>query len=54
MKQKAGRITAAGDINKRIDDAYRAKYKGSPYLAPMIGNGARGATVRITLLDRNP
>ena len=26
-----------GPINDRIDDAYRAKYRGSPYLAPMIG-----------------
>ena len=49
IRQKAGRITAAGmtkevtfepvegPINDRIDDAYRAKYKGSPYLSPMIG-----------------
>jgi hypothetical protein len=60
MRQKAGRITAtgqarevmfepvAGPINDRIDDAYRAKYRGSPYLSPMIGTGARSATVRIT------
>jgi hypothetical protein len=52
LRQEAGRITAAGmtrevtfepvdgAINDRIDDAYRAKYAGSPYLAPMIG--ARG------------
>lgn len=57
--QKAGRITAAGDttevafesvdgaINDRIDDAYRAKYKGSPYLDPMIGARARVATVKL-------
>jgi hypothetical protein len=60
MKQKAGRIIAAGmtrevsfepaadAVNDRIDDAYRAKYKGSPYLAPMIAAGARAATVKIT------
>ncbi len=60
MRQKAGRITAAGmtkevsfepvegPVNDRIDDAYRAKYKGSPYLAPMIGARARSATVRVT------
>jgi len=60
MAQKAGRITSAGigkevgfepvdgSINDRIDDAYRAKYKGSPYLQPMIGSRARAATVRIT------
>src|SRR5437867_5372196 len=49
MRQKAGRITVAGmtkevtfepvegAINDRIDDAYRGKYRGSPYLSPMIG-----------------
>jgi hypothetical protein len=59
MQQKAGRIIAAGvtrdvsferadgPVNDRIDDAYRAKYKGSPYLAPMIAANARAATVRI-------
>ena len=60
LKQKAGRITAAGmtkDVtfepmqdggtNDRIDEAYRAKYAGSPYLAAMIGTRARGATVRV-------
>jgi hypothetical protein len=59
VRQKVGRIRAAsltkevafekvdGAINDRIDDAYRAKYKGSPYLAPMIGVRARAATVRI-------
>lgn len=60
MRQKAGRIAAAGitqevtfeavdgAVNDRIDDAYRAKYKGSPYLSPMIGARARSATVRVT------
>jgi hypothetical protein len=59
VRQKAGRIIAAsltkevtfepvdGPINDRIDDAYRAKYKSSPYLKPMIGERARAATVRI-------
>ena len=58
-QQKAGRITAAGltkevsfelvdgAINDVLDDAYRAKYKGSPYLKPMIGARARSATVKI-------
>jgi hypothetical protein len=58
--QKAGRITAAGltkdvtfepvdgPINDAIDDAYRAKYRSSPYLGSMIGTRARAATVRIT------
>lgn len=60
MRQRAGRIQAAGmtkevtfepatrEINNRIDEAYRAKYKGSPYLDPMIGTRARSATVKVT------
>ncbi len=60
MQQEAGRITAAGvtrevtfqpidgKINDRIDDAYRTRYKGSPYLGPMIGARARSATVKVT------
>jgi len=36
-----------GPINYRVDDAYRAKYKGSPYLAPMIGARARSAIIRV-------
>jgi hypothetical protein len=59
LREKAGRITAAGmtkpvtfepvdgEINDRIDDAYRAKYRDSPYLKPMVGARARAATVRI-------
>ena len=59
LRQKAGRITAAGmtrevafepvegPMNDRIDGAYSGKYKGSPYLPPMIGKRARSATVRI-------
>ena len=31
-----------------IDEAYRAKYRSSPYLKPMIGARARAATVKIT------
>ncbi len=58
LKQQAGRITAAGitkevsfepvdgAINDLVDEAYRAKYKGSPYLSPMIGASARSATVK--------
>jgi hypothetical protein len=60
LRQKSGRITAAGmtkqvafepvtgDINERVDDAYRAKYRTSPYLDPMIGAGPRSATIKIT------
>ena len=59
VRRRAGRIFAAGmtkevsfeaaegPINDRVDDAYRTKYKGSPYLNPMIGAKARAATVRI-------
>ena len=58
-RQTAGRIAAAGmtrevtfepvdgPLNERIDEAYRAKYHGSPYLKPMIATRARSATVRI-------
>ena len=63
VRQKAGRITAAGmttevafepvdgPINDLVDDAYRAKYRGSPYLGPMIGARARAATVKIMLRE---
>ena len=59
VRQKAGRITAAGmrkevtfepvdgPINDLIDDAYRTKYDGSPYLSSMIGARARSATVKV-------
>ena len=63
VRQKAGRIIAAGltkevafepldgpgddRMGDAIDDAYRAKYKGSPYLKSMIGERARAATVKI-------
>jgi len=63
VRQKAGRIAAAGmtkevtfepvegATNDRIDDAYRSKYKGSPYLKPMIGARARSATVKVLPRD---
>jgi hypothetical protein len=59
MRQKAGRIAAAGITkevlfeplndasNDRINDAYRTKYEGSPYLKPMIGARAHAATVKL-------
>ena len=62
-RQKAGRIIAAGmtkevtfepvdgPINDRIDHAYRAKYRDSPYLSPMIGARARSATVKVMRRD---
>ena len=63
MNQKAGRITAGGITQEvtiepvdgatqgRIDDAYRGKYKDSPYLSPMIAAQARSATVKLTPRD---
>ena len=59
IKQKAGKITSAGLIKEvtfepanesltgQIDNAYRMKYKDSPYLNPMIGNRARSATIKV-------
>ena len=59
LRQQSGRITAAGimkevtfetvdrKIQGRIDDAYRTKYKDSPYLKPMIGARARSATIKV-------
>lgn len=64
MRQKAGRINAGGFakevafepvdgvLNDRIDDAYRIKYQGSPYLDSMISARARSATVRV--MPRDP
>jgi hypothetical protein len=63
MRQRAGRITAArmtkeatfervqGPINDRIDNAYLAKYQGSPYLKPMISARARSATIKVMLRE---
>src|SRR5258708_24197190 len=59
VKHRKGRIHAAGmvkdvafepvdgEVNNRIDEAYRAKYKNSSYLAPMIGTKAKEATMKI-------
>ena len=63
LRQTAGRIIAAGltkevrfepaegPINDRVDDAYRRKYRNSPYLDPMIGTRVRSATMRIMPRD---
>jgi hypothetical protein len=60
VRQNTGRIIAAGmkrevtfepadgSINDLVDDAYRKKYRGSPYLRPMISANARSATVKVT------
>ncbi|MBV9296870.1 MAG: DUF2255 family protein, partial [Acidobacteriaceae bacterium] len=64
LRQKAGRITAASmkrdvafarandALAEQIDEAYKAKYGSSPYLASMIGHKARAATVIIIPVDR--
>jgi hypothetical protein len=64
LQQKAGRIIAAGmtkevtfepvhsDVNNAIDEAYKSKYSSSPYLAHMIGNDARSATMRISPVNK--
>ncbi len=63
VRQKAGRITVAGmrkevtfesvdgPINDLLDDAYRARYHGSPYLSSMLGARARSATVKVMPRD---
>jgi hypothetical protein len=63
VRQRSGRIIAAGmtkevsfepvhgPINDRIDAAYRGKYRGSPYLDPMISTRARSATIKVTPRD---
>jgi hypothetical protein len=60
VTQKAGRVRIAGmerdvafepangELNDRIDEAYRVKYRTSSYLPPMIGERARAATVKIS------
>jgi hypothetical protein len=59
LRQEAGRITAAGltkevnfepaeeAVNDLIDEAYRKKYQGSPYLDHMVAEPARSAAVKI-------
>jgi len=59
-RQRAGRIEAAGgtfevnfeaadpELSNAIDQAYRQKYSGSPYLVSMTSALSRAATVRIT------
>lgn len=62
IQQKAGRIHAAGMVKDvtfetvvnnealhlKIDEAYKTKYRSSPYLAPMISERAKNATVKIS------
>ena len=60
LQQKEGRILAVGmtkevsflpvkgDINDLIEEAYKKKYKDSPYLPPMISKRTCAATIKIT------
>lgn len=59
ITQKSGKIKASGmekfvrfepvsgKINEKIDDAYRVKYAGSPYLKSMVSEKAKAATIQI-------
>ncbi|NIK93293.1 DUF2255 family protein [Mangrovimonas sp. CR14] len=59
IQQKAGKIKAAGleravkfepvsgAVNDQIDEAYKLKYSGSPYLGSMISERAKTATVKV-------
>lgn len=61
--QQAGRIIATnktyevsfesvtGAVNEAIDEAYKVKYAGSPYLEAMISNRAKKATIKIVKRD---
>lgn len=64
LQQKEGKIEAIGkkfevafeavngEINDAVDVAYRRKYKGSPYLNPMISERARSATIKVVLQSK--
>lgn len=66
LKQRAGRIRAGGTdaevtftpvdrgLNDRIDDAYSAKYAGSPCLPPIISERTRAATATRRSAVRRP
>lgn len=65
LEQRSGKIEAAGitkevdfepvhgGVNDAIDEAYRKKYKGSPFLKSMISDRARSATIKILSKKRN-
>lgn len=40
-----------GPINDHIDDAYRGKYDGSPYLDAMVSERARATTITVEPRD---
>lgn len=40
-------VSADDEFNEKINQAYKDKYGGSPYLAPMIKEGPISATVKI-------
>lgn len=39
------------NLNDQLDEGYRQKFAGSPYLEPMISEQARQATVRLIPID---
>ncbi len=45
---------ADGPNNDRIDDAYRAKYNGSPQLRPIVEARACPATLRVIPCEADP
>jgi hypothetical protein len=48
MTKEVGFEAVEGDeVNAAIDGAYREKYRGSPYLTPMISERAQGATLMV-------
>jgi hypothetical protein len=42
-----------GPINDQIDDAYLAKYHGSPYLSTMSASRTRAAIVKVMPRETN-
>ena len=60
LARRAGRVTSGSravdvtftpapiELADRIDEAYRAKYAGSGYLAPMLSEQARAAAFEVT------
>ncbi|TBX38665.1 DUF2255 family protein [Lactiplantibacillus paraplantarum] len=61
VEQTAGQVFLAGHnyevnfealndevMNSKVDQAYKTKYTGSPYLVPMVQSGPRSTTIRVT------
>ncbi len=52
MKREVVFEPVNGPLNDHVDDAYRTKYSNSPYLAAMISERARSATIQILPADK--